>query len=55
MTTETFDQTHMHIELKGLVDLEPFALPRQFVHADLIARPMTSPLAVFEYIHFIPD
>ena len=54
MTTETFDQTHMHIELKGLVDLKPFALPRQFVHADPISRPMTSPLAVFEYIHFIP-
>ena len=49
------DQTHMHIELKGHVDLEPFALPRQLIHDNPISRPMTSPLAYSEYVHFIPE
>ena len=57
ITTDDFtlDQTHMHSELKGLVDFEPFALPRQFVHADIVSRPMTSPLALCEYVNFIPE
>ena len=57
ITTDDFtlDQTHMHIELKGLVNFDPFAWPKLLVHADIISRPMTSPLAVFEYVHFIPE
>ena len=57
ITTDDFtlDQTHMHIELKGLVDLEPFALPRQFIHGNIVSRPMTSLLAYSEYVHFIPE
>ena len=50
--TEHFDldQTHERIKLKGLVDLGPFALPRQFVHDDPISRLMTHMLANFEYV-----
>jgi len=50
-----FDQPPMHIELTGLVDLGPFALPRQFVHDDPISTMMTYMLANFEYVCLFSD
>jgi len=44
------DQTHTHIGLNRLVNLAPILLPRLFVHADIVSRPMTSILAHFEYV-----
>ena len=50
-----FDQTHTHIDLKGLVDLGPSDLPRPVIHDDYISRPMTHFLATFEYVYLFPD
>ena len=54
---EHFDlvQTHERIELKELVDLGPFTLPRQFVHDDPIFRTITHMLANFEYVCLFSD
>jgi len=49
------DQTHERIALKGLMDLGPIALLRQFIHDDPISRPMTHFLATFEYVYLFPD
>jgi len=57
IVTEHFDldQTHIHIDLKGLVDLGPSYLPRPVIHDDYISRLMTHFLATFECVYLFPD
>jgi len=44
------DQTLEHIEIKGLMDLGPNNLPRQFIRDDQLSMPVTHLVAKFEYI-----
>ena len=57
IATENFDldQTHTHIDLKGLMDLGSFDLPRPVIHDDYISRLMTHMLANFEYVCVFSD
>lgn len=49
------DQTLVLFDMTRLVNLAPTLLPRLFVHADTVSRPMTSILALSEYVHFLFD
>jgi len=57
IATKNFDldQTHTHIDLKGLVDLGPSDLPRPVIHDDYICRPMSHFLASFEYVYLFSN
>ena len=51
----TLDQTHTQMGLNRLVNFAPTILPRLFIHADIVSRPMTSILARSKYVHFLSD
>lgn len=49
------EQTPIHIDLKGLVDLGPTDLPRPIIHDDYVSRPITHFLATFESVCLFSD
>ena len=51
----TLVQTHMYTGLNRLVKFASSILPRLLVYAEIVSRPLTSPLAPFEYVHFLSD
>ena len=51
----TLDQTLVAFDINGLVKCASSIWPKLLVHANIFSRPMTSPLVLFEYVHFLPD
>ena len=49
------DQTYTHIGLDRLMNLAPILLPRLFIHANIVFKPMTSILSCSEYVHFLSN
>ena len=45
----------MNTGLNRLVKFASSLWPKLLVHANIVSRPMTSPLVLFEYVHFLPD
>ena len=57
IATKNFNlnQTLVLLYIKRRVTFEPSLWPRLLVYAEIVSRPVTSPLAPFEYVHFLPD